>query len=463
MLTFKYAMFDVVMKERIEMLPIDPSYFWWLNPKPEVLLNVYIFNITNSAEFMKGTDKVLKLQEVGPIVYQEKLLHKDVEFHKENSTMSYTVVRTLIYREEKNVPGILNETIFAANMATLGAAASLVDSNYFVKSGFNFLMMSQASSPVINTTIYNYFWNLTDPVLNLAKSFVPWMVPTKEISLLQNIYKNYTDRVNVLIGKAHGNENFFKIQTYNERPTVPGFYPEQGDCFASLVNSTEGALYPQFMNKETVLWYWRKTLCRAVPLYFKKEVKLGSIVGYKYVLKDDTFDRLQNVSQDCYKGNNVFPSGLSDLSKCYFGQPIAASSPHFYNRNGSWIDKLEGLAPNEEKHESYFIAEPTMGVPINQAARSQLNLVVGDVSSFKSDIAKFSNMVIPMMWLEIYQKELTPLIIGTVDFVVNTLPKIQYYISFGFALIGLLLLIIGCRRMGKTEATKLNEKVVTEK
>lgn len=42
-----------------------------------------------------------------------------------------------------------------------------------------------------------------------------------------------------------------------------------------------------------------------------------------------------------------------------------------------------------------------MGVPINQAARSQSNLVVGDVSSFKSDIAKFSNMVIPMMWLDI--------------------------------------------------------------
>lgn len=124
MLTFKYSMFDVVMQERIEMLPIDPSFFWWLNPKPEVLLNVYIFNITNSEEFMKGTDKVLKLQEVGPIVYQEKLLHKDVEFHKENSTMSYTVVRTLIYREEKNVPGILNETIFAANMATLGIILS---------------------------------------------------------------------------------------------------------------------------------------------------------------------------------------------------------------------------------------------------------------------------------------------------------------------------------------------------
>lgn len=134
------------------------------------------------------------------------------------------------------------------------------------------------------------------------------------------IYKNYTDRVNVLIGKAHGNENFFKIQTFNERPTVTGFYPEQGDCFASLVNSTEGALYPQFLKKETVLWYWRKTLCRTVPLYYEKEVKLGSVVGYKYGLKDDTFDRLENASQDCFKGKSVLPSGLSDLSRCFFGK-----------------------------------------------------------------------------------------------------------------------------------------------
>lgn len=120
MVTFKYSLFDIAMQERIEMLPIYPSYFWWLDPKPEVLLNVNIFNITNSEEFMRGTDKVLKLQEVGPIVYQEKLIHKDIEFHKENSTMSYTVVRSLVFREEKNIPGILNQTIVSVNMATLG-------------------------------------------------------------------------------------------------------------------------------------------------------------------------------------------------------------------------------------------------------------------------------------------------------------------------------------------------------
>lgn len=62
-----------------------------------------------------------------------------------------------------------------------------------------------------------------------------------------------------------------------------------------------------------------------------------------------------------------------------------------------------------------------------------------------------------------YQKELTPLIIGTVEFIVNTLPKIQYYISFGFALIGLFLLIIGFKKVCNTKQTKVNKKVVNGK
>lgn len=47
-----------------------PAYEWWKNPPDEVLLRVYIFNITNSEEFLNGTDARLRLQEVGPIVFK---------------------------------------------------------------------------------------------------------------------------------------------------------------------------------------------------------------------------------------------------------------------------------------------------------------------------------------------------------------------------------------------------------
>lgn len=65
------------------------------------------------------------------------------------------------------------------------------------------------------------------------------------------------------------------------------------------------------------------------------------------------------------------------------------------------MEKLEGLHPDQEKHESYAIIEPTLGVPLNQRATSQSNVVTKDLSGFKTDIAKFSNMVIPMFWLSV--------------------------------------------------------------
>jgi len=41
----------------------------WLKPPVPVYLKVYIFNVTNAEEFLKGGVK-LKLQQVGPYVYR---------------------------------------------------------------------------------------------------------------------------------------------------------------------------------------------------------------------------------------------------------------------------------------------------------------------------------------------------------------------------------------------------------
>jgi hypothetical protein len=308
----------------------------------------------------------------------------------------------------------------------------------------------------------------------------------------------------VKIGVQNGNENFFKINTWNYRSTVPGFYPEKGDCNASIQGSTEGALFPQMSTKETVVWYWRKTLCRSVPLYFDEEIQWGNLKAFKYVLRENSYDRFENKSADCYKGHDL-PDGLTDVSKCFFGmkklyffvkvfslssiialaqiffsclnfffsdQPIVASFPHFLARAGNFTDRLEGIHPDKEKHQSYSIIEPVLGVPLNQRASSQSNVVTGNLRGFKYDIAKFSNMVIPMFWIEFvncfflfklsfsnidslqYLKEVTPLIISTVDFIVNTLPSIQYWISAGYIVFGLCLLMIGYLRLRNNGVAK---------
>ena len=86
--------------------------------------------------------------------------------------------------------------------------------------------------------------------------------------------------------------------------------------------------------------------------------------------------------------------------------PIVASFPHFYARSGKFADKLEGLKPDADKHTSYTIIEPVLGVPLHQRAVSQSNMVTRNMRSFKSDIAIFSDMVIPMFWFEYVRKSL---------------------------------------------------------
>lgn len=101
-------------------------------------------------------------------------------------------------------------------------------------------------------------------------------------------------------------------------------------------------------------------------------------------------------------------STTSITLKCLFlvlDQPIVASFPHFYARPGNFSDKLEGLHPDANKHTSYTIIEPILGVPLHQRAVSQSNVVTKNLKGFKRDISKFSNMVLPMFWIEFVRKK----------------------------------------------------------
>lgn len=86
-LTTKFTITDIILYERIQMHTWSKPYILWLNPDPEVRLNVYIFTVENVNEFLSGTDAKLKLKEIGPIVHREHLQHQNV-VHHDNSTLS---------------------------------------------------------------------------------------------------------------------------------------------------------------------------------------------------------------------------------------------------------------------------------------------------------------------------------------------------------------------------------------
>lgn len=48
------------------------------------------------------------------------------------------------------------------------------------------------------------------------------------------------------------------------------------------------------------------------------------------------------------------PEGLLDVTDCYYGFPIALSYPHFYQGDDVLFNKLEGLKPDKELHETRY-------------------------------------------------------------------------------------------------------------
>lgn len=74
---------------------------WWEKTPIYPLLKVYIFNYTNTAEFLSGKDNILRIQEIGPLTYNETAERVDLEHHND-STISYRVSR-LSHRKSQNL------------------------------------------------------------------------------------------------------------------------------------------------------------------------------------------------------------------------------------------------------------------------------------------------------------------------------------------------------------------------
>ncbi|KAJ8916567.1 hypothetical protein NQ315_000211 [Exocentrus adspersus] len=419
--TIFYKPYDMFMDQRIQMTPGLPPYEWWLDPPEEVLLKVYLFNVTNAEEFLNGTEPKLRLAEVGPIVYREKLTHTNPTFN-DNGTFTYTANRTAIYLPELNTID-LNATVVMPNLGVLLVPAYLYDAPFFTKIGVNLMMHSLKSEPFIKTTVYNYLWNVTDPLLDLAQSLAPNLVPTKNMGILNKIYEELEDNVTVYIGSQFGHRKFFLIDKYDGSDNLPY---HKGRCLDKITNSTEGVSYPQYLTRNDTLRYWRKTLCKVGYLYYSGDEKMYGLDAFKYDLTPSTYDRTTPSYDDCYQGIPKLPNGLADVSACYYGIPFAASFPHYLHGDEVIKTYVDGLQPDADKHSSYVIVEPNTGIPLHGIARSQSNLVMNNMKGFNAKIQKFSDITIPLVWFEYNQVGIPWYIEWLIYFVVVLVPVLQH-------------------------------------
>ncbi|XP_047513582.1 lysosome membrane protein 2-like isoform X1 [Pieris napi] len=422
---------DLMLWEKLNMRPGLPPYDWWSDPPDQVRMRMYVFNVTNHERFLSGADDKINVEEIGPIVYLEKLLHYNITFN-DNGTMTYTAKRFLIYLPEENTIN-LNSTIIIPNLAVLGIASRIHNENFFIRGGFSIMVRTHSAELFAKKTIYQFMWDNQDSVLETTNALAHNMVPTTNMGVLFSIYTDFTDDVTVKIGPQWGHHNFFKIDQYGRKLQLKGY--DLNTCPDTLTGSTEGVMYHQRLSKDDVLLYLRKSVCRAMPLSFDQEVIIDNVPVYRYNLSDHAFDRINGT--DCYDSKPSLPNGFSDTSKCYDDLPMVASYPHFYTGHPPKDTYVTGLIPDKEKHNSYVLVEPLTGTPFRAVARMQCNFQVQNLSAFSDpNFHKFSNLIIPLSWIEYSQEGLPWYIKYFIYFLVVILPPLTTLLLTGTLILG---------------------------
>lgn len=190
-LLIRFDLLEITNTERIRVRPGFPAFEKWKRPSTPIVVKIYLFGVTNSEAFLNKTDDVLKLEEIGPIVYHKYIVQKDIVFHEENSTMSFTTDYEIKYPEEENIPGIMNRSLIVPNPLILGFASIIKDryDNFLVRNTFNSYVAAIQDHIFLNRTVYENLWNLTSPVLEKIKDqpLLSPFVPRANAGLLFNV------------------------------------------------------------------------------------------------------------------------------------------------------------------------------------------------------------------------------------------------------------------------------------
>ncbi|KAJ8721182.1 hypothetical protein PYW07_001957 [Mythimna separata] len=88
-----------------------------------------------------------------------------------------------------------------------------------------------------------------------------------------------------------------------------------------------------------------------------------------------------------------------NVSACRYGSPAFLSLPHFLHGDAQLRDHVTGMQPDPEAHSFYFAVEPKLGVPLEVAARFQLNIYL-EPSDNVNLYQNVPRMLFPIFWVE---------------------------------------------------------------
>lgn len=451
----------LILDTILSMTPNSLVFSLWKKPPIDLYLKVYIFNITNSEEFLNG-GVPLKVEEAGPYVYREVLENTNVTWY-ENGTISFYPKRTITFAPEMSVGDPEKDVVLVPNVPLLGVTSALHDSGFFINYPLARLSGLLDSKPILNITAHEYFWGYDDPLVSLASGIVPNFINFKKFGLLDRMYDEGDNILflNVKRKKDMVKEEgrYLSIESFNHKLGLSQWgyeeqegnetHPENTVC-NRIRGCTEGTLFPPYLDPHAKFRVYRKSFCRPIPIEFKEQVWLDNgLEGYLYTTSKDFLEQpSKNPDNSCYcqRSKKCLRSGLSDMTPCYYNIPAAMSLPHFLNGDPGLSWNIEGLRPEADRHEARIILQPKIGVPMLVNSRMQINLVMYP-TTYNSKIEPFNDMTVPLFWTDLVIPSVSNELMFIMRLALHVTPMIFTMIFYLLAIAGATCLVLSLATM----------------
>merc|ERR1719397_269738 len=111
------SLVNSIISSKVQLLPGSEVAEAWINPPVKPFLKVYYFNVTNPEEYLAGAK--IKLQEVGPFVYEEAWQREEVQWLEKDTEVKFRLKRSFHHRADLS-SGSLSDQVTLPNVPIFG-------------------------------------------------------------------------------------------------------------------------------------------------------------------------------------------------------------------------------------------------------------------------------------------------------------------------------------------------------
>lgn len=429
------AICNIIIAKELRLTPNTKLYSYWQKTPVPLTMEFYFFNWTNPMELMNDGFKP-NLVEMGPYRFTELLEKTNVTWNK-NHTISFRKVRRWYFDAETS-NGSLSDYVTTLNPLAVSAAYVSRFRSTFIHYSLNGAMrMTNQKVWTTKTAGEFLFDGYSDPLL-AAAVFAPSL---SQIQFTGNKFAWFYMR-----NGSFDQEGVYNVETGEEDMSKLGIvrqwnYKNHSDFFEAEcgeVKGTVGDIFPPGQKKGTSLQMFVSEICRYFQIDYAEDTEVLGIPGYTFVGSRSVLDNgTSNPKTRCNCGGVCAPQGVLNVSSCRFGAPGFLSYPHFLDADPYFREKVNGMSPDRKKHQAYVTLEPSTGIPLDAAARFQINLLL-QPSEAISLYSGVPTIFFPMLWFE-ESAIMTPELAQSLKMLL-ALPDVGMYCSYGVLLLGLFIM-----------------------